>query len=189
MACNRRLRTAFFAAVRAEAAYFRARYRDFDTAIVGDLPLQFLVQLAFEFTDFSASHAGDVDMIARAVALVKVTVAPQVKKIQLVNQSLALQQIEGSIDGDAGDSRVNFLGAFEDFVRVEMPPGGFHHLEQHAPLAREPDSARTEFMLQPAGRFVIDALPGRYAMCRRGRHGMSRHYTKIAFLGMALSGN
>jgi hypothetical protein len=128
-------------------------------------------------------------MIARPMALVKVTVATQVKKVEFVDQSLSLQQIEGSVDGDAGDSRVNFLSAFEDFVGVEMAPSGFHNLQKHFALAREPDSARTEFMLQPAGRFVIDALPGRYTMCRRGRHGMKRHYTKIALLGMALSGN
>jgi hypothetical protein len=128
-------------------------------------------------------------MIARPMALVKVAVAPQMQKIQLVYEPLALQQIEGSIDGDAGDSRVNFLGAFEDFVGVEVPPGGFHHLQKHFSLAREANSTQGQFVLEPSGRFVIDALPGRYTMCRRGSHGMKRHYTKIALLGMALSGN
>ena len=70
---------------------------------MGNLPLQFLVELAFEFANFSASHASHVDMVARAVALVKVTVATKVKKIEFVNQALAFQQIEGSIDGDASD--------------------------------------------------------------------------------------
>jgi hypothetical protein len=107
-------------------------------------------------------------MVARAVALVKVTVATQVKKVEFVDQSLSLQQIEGSVDGDAGDSRVNFLSAFEDFVGVEMPPGGFHNLQEHFALPREAYSARGQLVLKPSGGFVIDAFPARNAMCRRG---------------------
>ena len=122
------LRTAFLAAVRAEAAYFSTRNRDFDAAIMGDLAFQFLVQLAFELANLSTSHASDVNMIARAVALVKVAVASQVKKVEFVYQSLAFQQIERSVDGDTRNSRIDLLSAFEDFIRVEMPPGSFHHL-------------------------------------------------------------
>jgi hypothetical protein len=167
------LRTAFLAAVRAEAAYFSTRNRDFDAAIMGDLAFQFLVQLAFELANLSTSHASDVNMIARAVTLVKMTVAAEVQKIQLIYQSVALQQVNRAIHGDACDSRINFLSAFEDFVGVKVPPGSLHHLQKYAPLARESDSARTQFMLKPSGRFVINALSGRYAMCRRGRHGSS----------------
>jgi hypothetical protein len=107
-------------------------------------------------------------MIARAVALVKMTVTPKVKQVEFVYQSLALQQIESSVDGDARDFRINFLGAFENFVGVEMPPGGLHNLQKYFPLARKADSARAQFVLKPTGGFVIDAFPARYAMCRRG---------------------
>ena len=166
MSCQ--LRIAFLAAVRAEAAYFGTRHRDFDSAIVRDLAFQFFVELAFELSDFPASHASDVNMVARAVALIKMTVAPQVKKVELVYQSLALQQIEGSVDGDTRDSRINFLGAFENFVGVEVSPGGFHNLQKNFSLPREAYSARGQFVLKPSGGFVIDAFPARNAMCRRG---------------------
>lgn len=166
MSCG--LRIAFLAAVRAQAAYFRARHRDFDAAIVRDLPLQFFVELAFELSDFPAAHASHVNMVARAVALVKMAVAPQVKQVELVDQSLPLQQVERSIDRDARDSRINFLSAFEDFVGVEVPPGGFHDLQKYFSLPREAYSARRQLVLKPSGSFVIDAFPARNAMCRRG---------------------
>jgi len=125
------------AAIRAEAAYFGSRYGDFDAAVVGNLALQFFVEFALKFADFSASHAGYVDMVARAVAFVEVPIAAKVKKVQLVDQALALQQVDRAIHGDASDPSIHFLGAFEDFARVQMAAGGFHHLQQDAALARE----------------------------------------------------
>ena len=107
-------------------------------------------------------------MVTRAVALVKMTVAPQVKKIELVYQALTLQQIEGSVDGDARDSRIDFLSAFENFVGIEMSPGGFHNLQKYFSLPREAYPARGQLVLKPSGGFVIDAFPARNAMCRRG---------------------
>lgn len=124
-----------------------------------DLAFQFFVELAFELSDFPASHASDVNMIARAVALVKMTVASQVKQVEFVDQSLALQQIEGSVDRDARDSRIDLLGAFEDFVSIKMPPGGFHNLQKHFSLPCEAYSARGQLVLKPSGGFVIDAFP------------------------------
>ena len=135
---------------------------------MGNLALQFFVQLAFELANLTASYTSDVNMVARAVALVKVAIAPQVKKVELVNQSLALEQIECAIDGDTRDARINFLSALEDFISVEVPSGGFHYLQKYSPLARETNSARTKLVLKPSGGFVIDALPGGYAVCGRG---------------------
>jgi len=129
------------AAIRAEAAYFGSRYGDFDSAIAGNLAFQFLVEFTFELANLSASHAGYVDMVARAVALVEMPVAAKVKKIELVNQALALQQIDRAIHGDASDRGINFLGAFEDFARVQVAAGCLHHLQQDAALAREANAA------------------------------------------------
>ena len=36
---------------------------------------------------------------------------------------------------------------------------------------------------------MVDAFAGGYAMCRSGRHWMNRHYTKIAFEGIAHDGS
>ena len=123
-----------FAAVGAEAAYFCAGDCDFDFAVAGDLALQLLVEFAFELADFAAADAGYMDVIARAVALVEMAVAAEMQEIELVDQAVALQEVESAIDSDAGYARVEFLGALEDFVGVEVAAGGVHNLEQDAAL-------------------------------------------------------
>jgi hypothetical protein len=129
-----------FAAVGAEAAYFRAGYGDFDATVAGDLGFQLLVEFAFEFADFAAADAGYVDVVTRAMALVEVAVAAEVQQVELVYEALALQEIESAIDGDAGYARVEFLGPLEDFVGVEMAAGGVHYLQEDAALAGEADA-------------------------------------------------
>lgn len=176
------------AAIRAEAAYFCTRYGDFDAAVVGNLALQFLVEFAFKLANLSASHARYVDMVAWAMAFVEMAVAAQVKKVEFVNQALAFQQVERAIHGDASDPGIHFLGAFEDFARVQMATRGFHHLQQDTALAREANAAGAELTLQPTRSFVVDALAGGYTMCWSSRHWMNRHYTKIAFEGTAYGG-
>ena len=95
-----------FAAVGAEAAYFGAGNRDFDAAVAGDLALQLFVEFAFEFADFAAADAGDVDVVARAMAFVEMAVAAEVQEIELVNEAMTLQEIQRAIDGYARDSRI-----------------------------------------------------------------------------------
>ena len=82
-----------FAAVGAEAAYFCASYCDFNAAIAGDLRLQLLIELAFEFADLAAADAGYVDVIARAVGLVEMAIAAEMQEIELVDQTVTLQKI------------------------------------------------------------------------------------------------
>jgi hypothetical protein len=77
-----------------------------------------------------------MDMVARAMTLIEMAIAAKVKKVQFINQALALQQVDRAIHGDASDPGVDFLGAFEDFTRVQMAAGGFHYLQQDAALAR-----------------------------------------------------
>jgi hypothetical protein len=100
-------------------------------------------------------------MWSRPVAFVEVTVAAKMKQIELVDQAVPFQQIDRAIDGDARDVGIDFLCALEDFARVEMAARGFHHLQEHAALAREPDPARAELALQTSRRFVdVDAFSG-----------------------------
>ena len=124
----------FLPAVVADAAYFGAADGDFDPAVAGDLPFYFLVQFAFEFANFAAFHAGHMDVVARAVAFVVVAIAAQVQQVEFVDEALAFQQVERAIDGDAGDGRIDFLRAFQDFGGVEMAASGFHDLQQDAAL-------------------------------------------------------
>lgn len=135
------LRSAFLTAFRTIAADFRARNRDFDATVLGDLTLEFLVELAFEFADFSAADAGNVDMVARAMTFVKVAVSAKMQQIELVNQAVALEQINRAIHGDTCDAGIKFLGALEDFACVQMAAGRLHYLQKYTALAGEPDSA------------------------------------------------
>ncbi len=129
-----------------------------------------LVEFAFEFADFAAADAGYVDVVARAVGFVEVAIAAEMKEIELVYQAVTLQEIESAIDRNARDARIEFLGALENFVGVEVAAGGVHHLEQDAALASEADSAGAELAFEMAGEFVIDAFAGGDAMCWCGGH-------------------
>ncbi len=125
--------------------------------------------MRLEFADGSAFQAGDVDVIARAVAFVEVLVAAQVEQVELVDQAVALQQIEGAVDGDAMDARVEFLRAIENGAGIEMALGVVHDLEENFSLAREADAALGEGFLQAAGALVgVDAFAGGDSMCCGG---------------------
>jgi hypothetical protein len=144
------------------------------------LALQFFVQLTFELANFPAAHAGHVDVVTRAVALVEMTIATEMEKVQLVNQAVTFQKIECAIHGDARDSGIHFLGTLENFARVQVAARGLHYLKQNASLAREPNAARSELALKTAGCFVIYAFAGGDTMCGSAGHWINRHYTKIA---------
>lgn len=130
-------------AVGANSAYFRTADGDLDSGVTRDLPLQLFVQIAFDLADLAAADAGYMDVVARAVAFVEVPVAAEVKQIEFVDQAVALQKVDRAIDGNARDFRVDFLRAVENFTRVQMSPRRFHHLQQHAALARQANPART----------------------------------------------
>ena len=148
-------------AVLAVAADFCAGHCHFHVEVARNLLLQLLVQPAFEFAHFSAAQARHVNMVARAVALVEVAVAAKVEQIELVDQAVALQQIDRAVDSDARDVGIDFLRPLEDFACIEMPARRLHHLEKHAALAREPDPARAKLALQTSGRFVdVDSFSG-----------------------------
>jgi len=110
--------------------------RDFDAAIVSDLTFQLLEEAGFKFADFATAQAGDVNVVARTVCFVIMLIAAEMQEIEFVDQAMALQEIEGAIDGDAMDVRIDALGALEDFVGGEVALGAVHHLEKDAALAR-----------------------------------------------------
>jgi hypothetical protein len=157
--------SAGFAAVGAQAAYFCAGYGDFYAAVAGDLGLQLLVEFAFEFADFTAADAGYVDVVARAVAFVEMAIAAEMQEIELVDEAVAFEEIESAIDGDAGYTRIELLGALQNFVGVQVTAGCVHDLEQDAALASEANAAGAELAFEMTREFVIDAFAGGDAMC------------------------
>jgi hypothetical protein len=159
----------FFPALFTVAADFGSCRGDLDAAVFFDLLFQFFVEVRLEFTDGSAFQAGHVDMVARAVALIEVLAAAQMKQVELVDQAVAFQQIEGAVDGDSVDARVEFLRSIEDGARVEMALGVVHDLENHFPLARQAHASLGEGFLQAARTVVgVNAFAGGNPMCCGG---------------------
>jgi hypothetical protein len=159
------------AAVFAVAADFGAGHRDFDIAILLDLLLQFFVEVGFKFAHFAAFQAGDVDVVPKAVAFVEVLVAAEVQQVELIDEAVALEQIEGAVDGDAMDAGIDFLGPFENGAGVQVAFGVVHDLEQDFSLACKAHAALFESGLQAAGPLVcVNPFAGGDAMCRCGGH-------------------
>jgi hypothetical protein len=157
---------ALLPAVFAVAADFGARHGDFDAAVLLDLLLQFFVEFRFKLAHFSAFQAGDVDMVAQAVAFVEVLVAAQMQQIKLIDQAITLEQIESSIHCHAMHAGIDFLGAIENRSGVEMTFGVVHHLKQHFSLAREANTALFERSLKTARALVsVDSFSGGNSMC------------------------
>ncbi len=115
-----------------------------------------------------------MDVIARAVAFVEVAVAAQVQEVELVDQAVAFQQVDGSVDRYLRDSRVQLARAFQDFACVEVTAGCFHYLQKDAALTRQANASCTEFTLQTAWRFVVDAFACGDAMCGGSCHHICR---------------
>jgi hypothetical protein len=153
-------------AIGAVTADFSARDGDFDLAVLLDLTLHLLEEAALYFPYFPTSQAGDMNVVARAVAFVKMLLAVDVEKIQLINQPHFLEHIQRAVNGDAVDLRINLLRALENGARVEMPLGAVHHLKQDAALASEPDAPLRKSGLKTAGGSMrIDSLATGNALC------------------------
>ena len=134
--------------------------------VAGDLLFELLVEAGFEFADFAAAEAGDMDVVAGSVGFVVMAVAAEVEEIELVDEAFFLEEVDGAVDGDEMDVGVHFLGASEDLIDVEMLFGGVHNFEDDAALAGEADSLFAEGFLQVARGFGgVDAFSGRDAMC------------------------
>jgi hypothetical protein len=158
----------------ADAAYFGAGDGDLHVEVAGDLFLELFVEAAFKFADFAATQAGDVDMVARAVGFVVVAVAAEMQEIKFVDEAVFFEEIDGAVDGDEMDAGIDFYGAVEDLVDVEVLFGGVHDLENDATLASEANAALAEGLLEVSGGFGgVDALSGRNAVVERGGHGRS----------------
>jgi hypothetical protein len=100
-------------------------------------------------------------MVPRTVGFVIVTIAAEMEKVEFVDQPLFLEEIDGAIDGDEMDVFINFLGAAENLIDVEMLFGVVHDLKNHAALTRETDAALAESGLEVSGGVGwINALAG-----------------------------
>jgi hypothetical protein len=162
----------FGEAVVADAADFGAGDGDSNIAIASDLLFELLVEARLEFADFAAAETGDMNVIAGAVGFVIMAVAAEMEKVELVDEALTFEQINGAVDGDEVDFGIDFLCAFEDLVDVEMLLGRIHDLENDAALARDANAALAERGLEMAGGLGgINAFAGGDAAGWSDGHG------------------
>jgi len=92
-------------------------------------------------------------MVAGAVGFVVVTIAAEMEEIEFVDQALALEKIDGAVNGDKVNGGIDFLGAFKDLIDVEVLFGVVHDAENDAALAGEPDSLFAQSFLEMARGF------------------------------------
>jgi len=161
-------------AVVADAADFGARDGNLDVAVHGDLLFELLVKAGFEFADFAAAETGDMDMVAGAVSFIVVAVAAEMQEVKFVDEAFFFEEVDGAVDGDEMNFRINLLSAFEDLIDVEMLLGGIHDLEDDAALAGKTNAALTESILEMARRGSgVDAFASGNATRWSGGHGAS----------------
>ena len=127
--------------------------------------LELLVETGLEFADFATAEAGDMDVVAGTVGFVIVTIAAEMEKIELVDETFLFEEVDGAVDGDEMNFGTDFLGALEDLVDVEVGFGGVHNLQDDAALAGKADAALAKGFLEMARGFGgVDAFAAGNAM-------------------------
>lgn len=124
-------------------------------------------------------NAGHVNVIARAVAFVVMTMPPKMKKVQLVDQPVVLEQFQRAVDGHARYFGIDLLSLLQNFGRVHMANRRFNYLNHDAALTRETNVPGAQLALKLAGRFLnVDAF-ARGDAVRRGRRHVDAQYSKV----------
>jgi hypothetical protein len=153
-------------AIGAVTADFSSRHGDLNLAVLLDLTLHLLEETALHFPYLPATQASNMDVVARAVAFVKMLLTVDVEKVEFVDQAHFLEHVERAINGDAMDLRIDALRALENGAGVEMALGTVHYLKKDTALARETDPALRKSGLQAAGGSVrVDALAAGNSLC------------------------
>src|SRR5215831_13558245 len=116
------------------------------------------------------------------MAFVIVAMTAKMKQVQLVNQTVALQQVHGAVNRDARDVGINLLRTLENFLSVHVTRGAFENFYQNHTLTREANTSRLDLALQMARRLVlVDAFADRRT-ARDGGQGLA-HDSIIASSG------
>jgi hypothetical protein len=133
--------------------------------VAGDLLFELFVEAGFEFADFATAETGDVDVVAGAVGFVVVAVAAEMEEVELVDEAFFFEEVDSAIDGDEVDRGVDFLGASENLIDIEVLLGGVHDFKDDAALASEANSLFAESFLEAASGFGgVDTFAGGDAM-------------------------
>jgi hypothetical protein len=78
-----------------------------------------------------------------------------VHQIELVDKALPFEKIQGAIDSDSINLRIEFLGAAQDSSGIKVLLGSFDNAQNHFALAGHSKAARHEFGLEASGLFGL----------------------------------
>jgi hypothetical protein len=140
------------AAMRAVSADLGAREGDFESEMLFDLLPHFLERLAEILFNFAAAQADDVRVLLLEASFVVVLIAGVMHEIELVDESAFLEQLERTIDCDAVEFRVLFLGKLIETLGIEMKAGVIDQVQQDTPLASQPDATLAKRILNAGVR-------------------------------------
>jgi hypothetical protein len=144
-----------------------------------DLGLELLEEAALDFAHFAATKTGDMNVISRPMAFIIVLITAKMKEVELVNQAVALEEVDGAIHRDPMNAGIDLVGAVENSAGIEVLFGIIHYLNDGATLARQADTPIFKGSLKPAGlRRRINTLARRYTMCGSGGHSVHCGQTK-----------
>ena len=114
-----------------------------------------------------------MDVVARAVAFIKMLIAAKVKQVEFIDQAVPLEHVHGAINGDTVNAGIEFLGPFENCPDVEVGLGVVHDFDQDFSLAGEADTVLLKSGLQAAGAGMgIDSFAGGDSMWCSGHRGL-----------------
>lgn len=112
-----------------------------EPALALNLSFEAVEQVAFELCNLAAAKACHVDMIPLRAPFVKVLFPLHVHEVELINQAVTLEKIQGAIDGDSIDAWIESPRLTEDLRGIEMLLRGFNHAKNGSSLMGHPQAA------------------------------------------------
>jgi len=127
------------------SAEFHTCNGNLEPAVLLHLFFQVVEESAFKLPDSATTQTGDVHMLARRLALVKMLLALEMHQIEFINQPMSLQKSQGPIDRDAIDFWLLLLRLAQNLCGIEMAAGGLYDAQNRTALPRHANAARREF--------------------------------------------
>jgi hypothetical protein len=135
------------AAVRAVSTDLGADEGDFKSEMRFHLLAHFPKRLAEILFDFAAAEADDMCVFLLEARFVIMLIAGVVHEVELVDEAAFFKEFERSIDGDAVELGVLFLGELVEALGIEVEAGVVDQVEQDASLASQPDATLAKGIL------------------------------------------
>ncbi len=104
-------------------------------------PLHAIEQVALKLLHFAATQASHVHVVALRTPFVEVPFPLHMQQVEFVHESLALQQRQRPVHGNAINVGVDPGGLAQDLRGVEVLLGGFDDFQNDAALARHANPA------------------------------------------------